>query len=204
MNVEFLFICFFFFFSWSRCPLQCTLDIITLVRIFFCQFCHLPHQVNGGVIIFTDLQKIQHLLHDDRDILGISDTKKQLQRLQGNKQTKILKKLCDAVNPLFKDNPRVQLHLAHLPLYNKIRMIQTLDDGHLMLQDQFWILLDHVGEGLQAYSNRVNILTKRNHSCLIILLLLLLFLPRYFRFILGDKTKLPMHFAAFSKRSDLG
>lgn len=56
--------------------------INTLRRIFFCQFCHLPHQVNGSVVIFTDAQKLQHLLNNDCDILGVSDPKEQLQRLQ--------------------------------------------------------------------------------------------------------------------------
>lgn len=65
--------------------------------------------------------------------------------------------------------------LPHLPLYNEVRVIKTLYDGHLMLQGQFRILLDHVGEGLQAYSNirhtlfTLGILTfnrERNESCL--------------------------------------
>lgn len=43
-------------------------------------------------------------------------------------------------------------YLPHLTLDDEIRVIQTLDDGHLMLESQFRILLDHVGEGLQAYS----------------------------------------------------
>lgn len=51
-------------------------------RIFFCQFCHLPHQVNGSVVIFTGAQELQHLLDNDCDVLGVSDPKEQLQRLE--------------------------------------------------------------------------------------------------------------------------
>ena len=58
-----------------------------LIRIFFSQLCHLPHQVNGSVVVFIDSQKLQHLLHDDCDILGVSDPKEQLQRLQENRKT---------------------------------------------------------------------------------------------------------------------
>lgn len=56
----------------------------TLRRIFFCQFCHLPHQVNGGVLVFTDAQKLQHLLNNYGDILTVRDPEEQLQRLQEN------------------------------------------------------------------------------------------------------------------------
>lgn len=42
-------------------------------------------------------------------------------------------------------------HAPHLTLNYEIRVIETLYDGHLMLQGQFRILLDHIGEGLQAY-----------------------------------------------------
>lgn len=47
-----------------------------------------------------------------------------------------------------------QLHHRepHLTLNNEVRVIKTLYDGHLMLQGQFRILLDNVGEGLQACS----------------------------------------------------
>lgn len=50
-------------------------------RIFFCQFRHLPHQVNSSVVVFTYAQKLQHLLNNDGDILGVSDPKEQLQYL---------------------------------------------------------------------------------------------------------------------------
>lgn len=46
---------------------------------------------------------------------------------------------------------RLQQYLPHLTLDDEVGVIETLDDGHLMLQGQFGILLDHVGEGLQAY-----------------------------------------------------
>ncbi len=48
---------------------------------------------------------------------------------------------------------RLHQHLPHLTLDDEVGVIETLYDGHLMLQGQFRILLDHVGEGLQAYSN---------------------------------------------------
>lgn len=65
----------------NKAPTHMSL-INTLRRIFLCQNCHLPHQVRGSVVIFTAVQKLQHLLNDDCDILGVSDPKEQLQRLQ--------------------------------------------------------------------------------------------------------------------------
>lgn len=35
---------------------------------------------------------------------------------------------------------------SHLPLDDEVGVIQALDDGHLMLQGQFRILLNHVGQ----------------------------------------------------------
>lgn len=56
-------------------------------RIFFCQLCHLPHQVGGGVVVCAGAKELQHLLDNDCNILGVCDPKEQLQRLQaGNKQ----------------------------------------------------------------------------------------------------------------------
>ena len=63
---------------------------MTFGRIFFCQLCHFPHQVNGCIIIFTNAQKLQHLLNDDCDVLSVSDPEKQLQRLQERKKEKCL------------------------------------------------------------------------------------------------------------------
>lgn len=49
----------------------------------------------------------------------------------------------------------------HLALDDEVWMIETFNDGHLMLQGQFRILLDHVGEGFQAYSDTM--LTNASH-----------------------------------------
>lgn len=49
----------------------------------------------------------------------------------------------------------------HLTLDDEVWMIETFYDSHLMLQGQFRILLDHVGEGFQAYSD--TILTNVSH-----------------------------------------
>lgn len=48
---------------------------------------------------------------------------------------------------------RLQHYLPHLTLDDEVGVIETLYDGHLMLQGQFRILLDHISEGLQTYSN---------------------------------------------------
>lgn len=52
--------------------------------------------------------------------------------------------------------------LSHLTLDDEVGMFETLYDGHLMLQGQFRVLLDHVGEGLQAYN--ITSLTELLHS----------------------------------------
>jgi len=51
--------------------------------------------------------------------------------------------------------PKSRVHpcLPHLMLDDEVGVIETLYDGHLILKGQFRILLDHIGEGLQAYSN---------------------------------------------------
>lgn len=41
----------------------------------------------------------------------------------------------------------------HLALDDEVGVIEALYDGHLMLEGQFSILLDHIGEGLQAYND---------------------------------------------------
>ena len=43
--------------------------------------------------------------------------------------------------------------LPHLTLDDEVGVIETLYDGHLMLQGQFRILLDHIGQGFQACNN---------------------------------------------------
>lgn len=40
-------------------------------RIFFCHFCHFPHQVDSAVVIVTKPEKLQHLLHNDCHILAV-------------------------------------------------------------------------------------------------------------------------------------
>lgn len=57
-------------------------------RIFFCQLCDLPHQVGGGVVVFAGAEELQHLFHNDCDILGVCDPKEQLQRLQAKTNRK--------------------------------------------------------------------------------------------------------------------
>lgn len=39
-----------------------------------------------------------------------------------------------------------QQHRSHLTLDDEVGVIQTLDDGNLMLQGQFRILLNHIGQ----------------------------------------------------------
>lgn len=53
-------------------------------RIFLSQLSHLPHEANHCVLVPAVPEEIQHLLHNDRDVLSIGDAIQQLQGLQGN------------------------------------------------------------------------------------------------------------------------
>lgn len=87
------------------------------------------------------MQKLQHLLDNDHDILGVSDPKEQLQCLQENTERTKSCKPTKSMTPKSK----LRQYQPHLTLYDEVRVIETLYDGHLMLQGQFRILLDHVG-----------------------------------------------------------
>lgn len=125
-----------------------TLSSVTHWRIFLCKFCHLPHQVNSSVFVCADVQKLQHLLHNDHNILGVGDPKEQLQRLKEDEECI---KSCQRAKSV-RIKSKLGHSVPHLTLDDEVWVIETLYDGHLMLQGQFRILLNHISESFQAWN----------------------------------------------------
>lgn len=119
--------------------------ILTLAltkRIFFSELCDFSNQMDDGVLIFAAAQEVQHLLRDHGHILRICDPEQQFKSLREKKEEEMNKCLMFWVQAWC---------VRYLSLNSEIRVVQTLNNGHLMLQGQFSIMLDDVRQGFQTW-----------------------------------------------------